>query len=328
MTYATSLLAILTFATAAPPSAQTLSQRVIRAPDGHVRFSMPARANTCGYEDAILIRPANGDEDGIRTFRGSVAEPEVIRARCTTGPVRVDLTVRGNRVRLVSTRVGAEFDPAPGRTTDLGTVSSAEGVEYLLALAPSVIAANGDDPLIAVALADGVDPADDLMRLAANTRAPKTVRMGAIFWATRTGATTEQLRDFYESTREPDLQEHVVFAFSLLDDPTGTRELLRVARGDDASRLRRKAVFLLGQRAGEAITRDGGELASAPTEAEKVRESDMVQIARGPRDAAVPSLIQIARTSDSPHLRERALFLLAEIGDDRAIDLFESILIG
>src|SRR5690606_4198710 len=149
-----------------------------------------------------------------------------------------------------------EFDSAPGRTTDLGSVSSPEGVEYLLALAPSVVAANGDDPLIAVALADGVSPADDLMKLAANSRAPKTVRMGAIFWATRTGATTEQLRDFHERTREPDLQEQVVFAFSLLDAPTGTRELLRVARGNDASRLRRKAVFLLGQRAGDAIVRE------------------------------------------------------------------------
>lgn len=328
MTYATSLLAVLTFATAAPPSAQTLSQRVVRAPDGHVRFNMPARAGTCGYGDAIVIRPADGDEEGIRTFRGAAAEPEVIRARCATGPVRVDLTVRGNRVRLVSTRVGAEFESAPGRTTDLGTVSSAEGVEYLLALAPSVIAAHGDDPLIAIALADGVTPASDLMKLAANPRAPKTVRMGAIFWATRTGATTEQLRGFYESVREPDLQEQVVFAFSLLDDPTGTRELLRVARGDDASRLRRKAVFLLGQRAGDAISREAGELASARSEDEKARESDMVQIAHGPRDAAVPSLIQIARTSDSPRLRERALLLLAEIGDERAIDLFESILLG
>jgi hypothetical protein len=289
---------------------------------------MPARAGTCGYEDAIVIRPADGDEDGIRTFRGSVAEPEVIRARCTTGPVRVDLTVRGNRVRLVSTRVGAEFDAVQGRTTDLGPVSSPEGADYLLALAPSVIAANGDDPLIAVALADGISPANDLMKLAANSRAPKTVRMGAIFWATRSGATTEQLREFYETVREPDLQEQVVFAFSLLDDPAGTRELLRVARGDDASRLRRKAVFLLGQRAGDAITRDAGDLASVRSEDEKARESDMVQISRRPRDEAVPSLIQIARTSDSPHLRERALVLLAEIGDERAIDLFESILIG
>jgi hypothetical protein len=326
MRYPTTLVALFSLASVVPAHAQTLSRRVIDAPDGHVRFSMTARPNVCGYEDAIVVRPASDKGDDVRTFHGSSVDLMEAREKCVEGPVRVDLTVRGNRVQQVSTRVGAEFADAPGRVTDLGAVSAADGVEYLLSLAPVVGAANGDDPIIAVALADGVDPSAGLIELAANRRAMKAVKMTAISWAAESGASVDQLRALYEQVKDPDLREQILFGYSRIDDPASTRELLRVARSDDASRLRGKAVFWLGERASESIAGKVGDIARAINADRRTREEEIFKISRRPRDQAVPSLIEIARTDPDPALRERAIFWLGQLGDPRAADLFESIL--
>jgi HEAT repeat protein len=326
MRYPTTLVALLSLSTVAPAHADPLSRRVIDAPDGHVRFSMTARPNVCGYEDAIVLRPEPGTSDAARTFHGASVDLAEAQAKCVEGPVRVELTVRGNRVQQVSTRVGAEFEDVPGRVTDLGAVSAEEGVEYLLSLAPVVGAAHGDDPIIAVGLADGVDPSADLIALAANRRAMKPVRMTAISWAAESGASADQLRALYDRVREPDLREQILFGFSRMSDDASTRELIRVARSDDADRLRSRAVYWLGQRAGESIAGKLGDIVTAMNADRQAREEEIFQISRRPRDQAVPSLIEIARTSPDPRLRERAVFWLGQLGDPRAVDLFESIL--
>jgi HEAT repeat protein len=222
--------------------------------------------------------------------------------------------------------VGAEFADVPGRVTDLGMVSAEDGVEYLLSLAPVVGAAHGDDPIIAVGLADGVSPSAALIELAGNRRAMKPVRMTAVSWAAETGANAAQLRALYDHVKESDLREQIVFGFSRLDDDASTRELIRVARSDDASRLRSRAVYWLGQRAGESIAGKLGDIVSAMNADRKAREEEIFQISRRPRDVAVPSLIEIARTDPDPQLRKRAVLWLGELGDPRAVDLFESIL--
>jgi hypothetical protein len=326
MRYPTTLVALLSLATVAPASAQTLSRRVIDAPDGYVRFSMAARPDVCGYEDAILILPADGKESGVRTFHGSSVDLAEARSRCVHGPVRVEIEVRGNRVQQVSTRVGAEFASRTGRVTDLGSVSAEDGVKYLLALAPRVAATHGDDALIAVALTDGASPSDGLLQLAADRRAMTTARMMAIAWAAESGATAEQLRALYDRVKDADLREQILFGYSRMDDPASTRELIQVARSNDASRLRSKAVFWLGERASAAIVGKVGDIARAMNADRMTREEEIFKISRRPRDQAVPSLIEIARTDPDPALRERAVFWLGQLGDPRAVDLFESII--
>jgi hypothetical protein len=322
MRYPTTLLALLSLASVAPVNAQPLSRLVGNAPDGYVRFSMAARPDVCGFEDAILILPADGKEGGVRAFHESSVDLAEARARCVQGPVRVELAVRGRKVQQVSTRVGADFARGDDPVTDLGSVSAREGVEYLLALAPTVAAAHGDDPLAAVALADGANPSAELLQLAANRRALTTARMMAIAWAAECGASVDQLRTLYDRVKDTDLREQILFAYVSMDDAAGTRELLRVARGNDATRLRKKAVFWLGQRASETVTREAGNATTAANEAQLT----LAQLPQRPGEEAVPSLIEIARTSPSPQLRGRALLLLAQIGDPRAVDLFESII--
>ena len=117
----------------------------------------------------------------------------------------------------------------------------------------------------------------------------------------------------------------ILFAYSRIHDPSGARELLRVARGDDAMDLRKKAIFWLGQRAGEEITRDLGDLAGSESEDEQVREQAVFALSQR-RGEGVPALIQIARTNSDPRLRKRAIFWLSQSNDPRAVDLFETIL--
>ncbi len=325
MRHRAALLTLLSLAACPPASAQSLARRVADAPDGRVRLSFPARPNVCGYEDAIIVRDERGGEDHIRTFRGSSDDMDEIRTRCVAGPVRLEMTVRDHAVQRVRTRVGAAFPSTTERVTDLGTVPASDAVDLLLALAPRSSGSRGDDALLGVTLAAGVDPAPGLLRLAGNTEAPVGVREKAVFWAAEGGATAAQLGALYDRQPGPRVREQILFAYSLIDGPAAARELLRVARGDDDIELRRKSIFWLGQRAGEEITRDLGDLVGNESEDEEVREQAIFAISQR-RGDGVPALLQIARTNPDPRLRKRAIFWLSQSGDPRAIELFETIL--
>jgi HEAT repeat protein len=217
------------------------------------------------------------------------------------------------------------FASTTEQVTDLGAVSSADAVDFLLDLAPRIPGSRGDDALIGVTLAAGVDPAPRLLQLAGNAQAPVGLREKAVFWAAESGATAAQLSALYARENGTKVREQILFAYSRIQDPSGARELLRVARGDDEVELRKKAIFWLGQRAGEEITRDLGELVGNESEDEEVREQAIFAISQR-HDDGVPALLQIARTNRDPRLRKRAIFWLSQSGDPRAVELFESIL--
>jgi HEAT repeat protein len=57
-----------------------------------------------------------------------------------------------------------------------------------------------------------------------------------------------------------------------------------------------------------------------------VKEHAVFAITQLPAERSVPLLIDLVKTHKNRKVRERALFWLAQSGDDRAIDLIESIL--
>lgn len=326
MRYQTALLTILSLAATVPASAEPLARRVIDAPDGRVRISFPSRSNVCGYEDVIRVMSPSGKESETRTFRGGSAGAEQAAERCAVGPVRVELTVRGNRVERVHTRVASEFASAPGRVTNLGAVPVEDAVAYLLDLAPRVVAANGDDALLAVALAAGPSPAVSLLQIAENGRAPVRMREDAVYWAAETGADVAQLRMVYDRVGDARVREQILFAYSRAEDQASTRELLRVARGKGNLELRKRAVFWLGQKTDPEITLELGNLVSTPKLDARVREHAILVLSQRPVEEGVPALIHIARNNPDRRLRERAIALLGSSGDPRAVELYESSL--
>lgn len=121
--------------------------------------------------------------------------------------------------------------------------------------------------------------------------------------------------------------EKAIFASILADSVTVWPDLLKIAKKEDASRkVRRSAVFWLGQAAGDAATRGLTDLVDDKNADRDVRESAVFALSQRPHDEGVPALITIARKNPDPELRRKAIFWLGQSEDPRAISLFEELL--
>jgi hypothetical protein len=115
-------------------------------------------------------------------------------------------------------------------------------------------------------------------------------------------------------------------ALSLHDDPSVVPALIQLARSNASSKVRRQAIFWLGQKAGVEAA---GELRHAVDHdpQDEVREHAVFAISQLPRERSVPMLIDLVKKHKSRRVRERAMFWLAESGDPRALELMEEILL-
>lgn len=121
--------------------------------------------------------------------------------------------------------------------------------------------------------------------------------------------------------------EKAIFAASLADSVTIWPDLLKIAKNHELTRkVRRSAVFWLGQAAGEAATRGLTELVDDKSADREVRETAVFALSQLPRDEGVPALIRVARQNQDPDLRRKAIFWLGQSEDPRAISLFEELL--
>lgn len=121
--------------------------------------------------------------------------------------------------------------------------------------------------------------------------------------------------------------DELLTAATLADSAVVWPELLRMAREDGLPlETRRKAVFWLGQAAGEAATRGLDSIAVDDRGDLEVREHAVFALSQRPADEGVPALIRIARSNPHPELRRKALFWLGQSEDPRALTLFEEIL--
>jgi hypothetical protein len=121
--------------------------------------------------------------------------------------------------------------------------------------------------------------------------------------------------------------EKAIFATILADSVTVWPDLLKIAKDEDVSRkVRRSAVFWLGQAAGEAATRGLTDLVDDKNTDRDVRESAVFALSQRPHDEGVPALIRIAKANPDPELRRKAIFWLGQSEDPRALSLFEELL--
>ena len=121
--------------------------------------------------------------------------------------------------------------------------------------------------------------------------------------------------------------EKAIFAAILADSVTIWPDLLKIAKQQDVSRkVRRSAVFWLGQAAGEAATRGLTELVDDKNADREVRETAVFALSQRPHDEGVPALIKIAKQNPDPELRRKAIFWLGQSEDPRALSLFEELL--
>jgi hypothetical protein len=126
------------------------------------------------------------------------------------------------------------------------------------------------------------------------------------------------------NTSEP---EDLLLPAVLADSITVWPSLLKIARSSRSSEdLRGRAVFWLGQAAGEAAGLALDSIARDDHGNIEVRKKAIFALSQRSTDEAVPALIRIARTNEDPELRRTALFWLGQSEDPRALTLFEEIL--
>jgi HEAT repeat protein len=121
--------------------------------------------------------------------------------------------------------------------------------------------------------------------------------------------------------------EKAILPATLADSATTWPDLLRIAKNDRITRkVRRSAVFWLGQAAGDAATRGLGDLVDDKSGDREVRETAVFALSQRPKDEGVPVLIRIAKGNPDPELRRKAIFWLGQSDDPRALALFEELL--
>jgi HEAT repeat protein len=136
------------------------------------------------------------------------------------------------------------------------------------------------------------------------------------------------LQNLYSSVTHRDVKEQIIFAASINEDKdAAVNFLIDVSSKDNDRESRKKAIFWLGQKAGERslnALKDTLDSSDADTE---VQKQAVFAISQRPKDESVPLLIKIAKTHASPAVRKQAIFWLGQTGDERAVDFFKEILL-
>jgi hypothetical protein len=214
--------------------AQTIAQRVARAPEGTVRMSFAARPGVCG----------NGRN--ITSGRGS----DEWESGCDSGPVRVALTVRGGAVTSIRSYVGGRWRAASRDITDLGDVPAREAADYLLGLAGKLDSEGGRDAIFPATLADSAVVWPRLIQIAKDPSTSTGTRKQAVFWlgqAAGEAATSGLDSLVYADALDRSVKEQAVFALSQRPREEGVPALIRAARSHKDPAIRKKALFWLGQ---------------------------------------------------------------------------------
>jgi hypothetical protein len=234
---------------AAPAAAQTLARRIAAAPEGVVHLSYAARAGVCGNGAGTISFDCAGGACGRHRINSTSDWDDGEPCPCEAGPVRLALQVAGGRVTHLRTYVGGRWRNTPG-VTDLGVVPPAEAAAYLLDLARQGDARTARDAVLPATLADSVPVWPDLVRLARDGAASRSVREQAVFWLGQAAgeAAVRDLADIVgDDTLDREVREHAVFALSQQPKDVGVPALIQVARSNKDPDVRRKAFFWLGQ---------------------------------------------------------------------------------
>lgn len=234
----------------APAGAQSLGDRVVDVRDGTALVVFPVTDGVCG-NGAGMIRTDHGNRT---RFSGRDAWRD---DRCDPGPGRLVVEVRNGRVRELTVRVGgATWADVRGAgdlagAADLGEADPSAVQAWLLELARESVEEAGEEAVFAVTLVRGAEPWADLLAIARDPGVDGEVREDATFWLAHAAGETvagdlEDLAD--DGDVDLQIREAAVFALSELDDEDrAVASLLKVYRETDHPRIKRRALFWLGE---------------------------------------------------------------------------------
>lgn len=238
----------LVLATATLP-AQGIARRVSQVKDGTVRMSFASRSDVCG-NGAGSISTGNGNHrtinggTGYTTTRHNEWEDE-----CEAGPVRVAIDMADGKPIALRTYVGGRWR-AGTDVTDLGTVPVKEAVDYLLDDLARADGKAAGEAIFPSTIADSVVVWPRLLTLAKDDSRSRNVRSQAVFWVSQAAGekATEGLKDVVgDAAADQDVRLQAVFALSQRPKEEGIPALLDIAKGSKDPKIRKQAIFWLGQ---------------------------------------------------------------------------------
>jgi len=231
-------------------SGQALTDRILAVREGTVRLSYEVREGICGDGESF-IRDNSRGEDNITTFDdGNVRwSGKSWRSRpCIPGPARVAITKSDGEVTRLRLYVGGEWPGGSGNITDLGLISAPVAAKALVSLANR--AYNADKAIYGALIADSAVVWPELLALAKDSRARTATRKNAVFWLSQAAGdeATKGLSELAEDDDENrEVRDQAVFALSQLPHDEGVPILIRIAKSNRDPKIRRKALFWLGQ---------------------------------------------------------------------------------
>jgi hypothetical protein len=197
-------------------------------------------------------------------FNTNSSRDKDVEVTCTPGPVRLVVVREQGETREIRTYVGGRWKADTG-VTDLGTVASADAARWLLGVAERGQERIASSALQAATLADSVDAAAVLLRIATDEKRPTGVRSSAMGWLGEVAGDriASRLDSIAYEPGDRELRKQAIYALSRRPAEEAVPMLLKMAETLPDRELRKTAVFWLARtkdpRALAWITRAVGE---------------------------------------------------------------------
>lgn len=238
--------ALFLVACASTATGQGIGDRIASARDGTVRLAFAVRDGICGDGETFIRDRSRGENNYIGEWSGKSGYRERM---CEEGPARVAITKLNGSVTRVKVYVGGDWrNDGTSGITDLGMQSAPVAAKALVALAGRERRAG--QAIFAAIIADSAVIWPDLLAIAKNSSAPTSNRKDAVFWLSQEAgdAATKGLSELADDEdQDREVRDQAVFALSQLPDDKGVPILIRLARSNKDPKVRRKALFWLGQ---------------------------------------------------------------------------------
>lgn len=242
----------------------------------------------------------------------------------------------------------------------LGRATNEESLTFLKTLVDNQ---SGDKIRTNAVMAAGIhdDPrVSGMLKGFAQSSSPERLRSQAVFWLGQIGGETDflsallrderentevrkqaafaigtskdkaalnALQNAYSTIMQREVKRQIIFAMSINENQEeAVSFLIGIARQDGDSELRRQAIFWLGQKAGERSTKFLNEIVNDNDAETEIQKQVVFALSRRPKDEAIPSLINIARTHQKGAVRKQAIFWLGQINDPRVLSFLEEML--
>ncbi len=234
-----------------PASAQSLADRIARAPAGPVQFTFATRAGVCGDGQTYVHVGSDNGTSFYGSFGDFGAQP------CVAGPARIVLDRAAGQVVALRVFVGP---PANDDATDLGVVRTHEASDYLLHLAATAQGAVARNAIMPAMIADSVDNRSALVALARDQSRSHDTRRAAISWIGRGLVADPSLPNALVSIATDDtdnrsVRQQALNTLAHLDGGAGIPSLTRLADDPDGGWVARTALSAISQ-SGDPRARD------------------------------------------------------------------------